>query len=150
MSDTGQPSESIVTLDSGALVTARLGHLQMIQDVVARMSNRSSALKGFCVTMVAAVIALKADELGLRLMWLLSLVALLAACDAAYLRIEADFRGLYRRVAQRPLEQALDLTIERPDKTFDGYRTALKSWAVWPFYTVIAATIVAIGATSHD
>jgi hypothetical protein len=79
-------------LSPEALATLRAAHLQMIQGIIGRMSAASAALKGFCITTTAAILALQGDALGVRVFWLLVLVALFAMCDAGYLRMERDFR----------------------------------------------------------
>ena len=67
----------------------------MIQGIVGRMSANSAALKGFCITGTAAILAVQGEALGVRALWLLVLVALFAMCDAGYLRMERDFRRLW-------------------------------------------------------
>lgn len=128
-----------------ALATLRSAHLQMIQGIIGRMSATSATLKGFCITTTAAILALKGDELGVRVFWLLVLVALFAMCDAGYLRMERDFRRLYGTVAKRPLSAAEDMAIERPNGHASGYVGAVVSWSVAAFYISIAAAVVFIG-----
>ena len=116
-------------LGSEALASLRVGHLQMIQGIVGRMSGSSAALKGFCISVTAAVVALQANELGSRLWWLLVVVALFALCDAGYLRMERDFRKLYGVIAARPLDDAADMRIERPKSHASAYVGAMTSWS---------------------
>ena len=117
----------------------------MIQDVIGRMSANSAALKGFCITSTAAILALQGDALGGRVFWLLVLVGLFAMCDAGYLRMERDFRHLYTTIAKRPLLMAEDMTIERPRGDASGYIRAVVSWSVAAFYICVAAAVVLIG-----
>jgi hypothetical protein len=117
----------------------------MIQGIVGRMSGISATLKGFCVTATGAIIALKGDELGARIFWLLVLVALFAMCDAGYLRMERDFRRLYATVAKRPLLAAEDMAIERPTGHASGYIGSMVSWSVAAFYVCVAAAVILIG-----
>lgn len=136
----------VTGLTPEALVALRAAHLQMIQGIVGRMSGSSAALKGFCVTVTGAIIALKGDELGARVFWLLVLVALFAMCDAGYLRMERDFRRFYATVAKRPLSAAEDMGIERPRGHASGYVAAMVSWSVAAFYLFVALAVVLIGA----
>lgn len=117
----------------------------MIQSIIGRMSAASATLKGFCITTTAAILALQGDALGVRVFWLLVLVALFAMCDAGYLRMERDFRRLYATTARRPLATAEDMAIERPNGHASGYVGAVVSWSVAAFYTCIAAAVVLIG-----
>ena len=111
-----------------ALATLRAAHLQIIQGIIGRMSANSAALKGFCITTTAAILALQGDVLGRRVFWLLVLVALFAMCDAGYLRMERDFRRLYGTTAKRPLSTAEDMTIERPKGHASGYIAPPDRW----------------------
>lgn len=109
------------------------------------MSANSAALKGFCITTTAAILAFQGDALGVRVFWLLVLVALFAMCDAGYLRMERDFRCLYTATAKRPLSAAEDIGIERPKGDASGYAGAVVSWSVAAFYICVAAAVIIIG-----
>ncbi|MCA0356039.1 MAG: hypothetical protein LCH78_03970 [Proteobacteria bacterium] len=117
----------------------------MIQGIVGRMSANSAALKGFCITGTAAILAVQGEALGVRALWLLVLVALFAMCDAGYLRMERDFRRLYAATARRRLSEAEDMAIERPRADASGYISAIVSWSVAAFYGCIAGAVVLIG-----
>ncbi len=74
-------------------------HLEFIQAIVARMASHSFLLKGWSVTLVAAVLAIAANQSCVAL----AAVALLPAVtfwglDAYYLRQERLFRRLYDAV----------------------------------------------------
>ena len=144
----GTAKESSTTaagLSPEALATLRAAHLQMIQGIIGRMSANSATLKGFCITTTAAILAFQGDTLGVRVFWLLVLVALFAMCDAGYLRMERDFRRLYVTTSKRPLSTAEDMAIERPEGHASGYIGALLSWSVAAFYNCIAAAVILIG-----
>jgi len=126
----------------------RIAHLQMIQGVIARMSAASLGLKGFCASATAAILALKAEELGLKSLWLTSIVLIFALCDANYLRLETEFRRLYKIVASRDLSSADDMLIERPSPTFGTVVRSLTSWSVGLFYGAIMMVILAISLFS--
>lgn len=145
LSTAKESSTATTGLSPEALATLRAAHLQMIQGVIGRMSANSAALKGFCITTTAAILALQGDALGGRVFWLLVLVALFAMCDAGYLRMERDFRHLYRATAKRALSAAEDLAIERPPSHASGYVGAVVSWSVAAFYICVAVAVVLIG-----
>lgn len=145
LSTAKESSTTAAGLSPEALATLRSAHLQMIQGVIGRMSGNSAALKGFCITTTAAILALKGDELGARVFWLLVLVALFGMCDAGYLRMERDFRRLYATVAKRPLSTAGDMAIERPNGDASGYVAAVISWSVAAFYICVATAVILIG-----
>lgn len=74
----------------------RIKHLEFIQATIARQASHSFAVKGWSLTVSAAIYAYAASHLT----WWLALVALLppiafAWLDAFYLRQERMFRELY-------------------------------------------------------
>jgi hypothetical protein len=75
---------------------AHLKHLEMIQNVITRMAQNSFALKGWTVTLVAALFAL-ADMERKPLYLVATLLAVLVfwVLDAFFLRQENLFRKLY-------------------------------------------------------
>jgi hypothetical protein len=83
----------------------RVKHLEMIQAIVTRMAGNSFLVKGWTVTVAAALVAVAAKDSEARF----ALVALLPALsfwglDAYYLRYERLFRQLYEGVRTAPEE----------------------------------------------
>ncbi len=81
------------------MTEAQLRHLDLIQAVIARMAQNSFLLKGWSVTVVAALLGLGIKEGS----WALALVGYIPlvtfwGLDAYYLRQERLFRGLYDTV----------------------------------------------------
>ena len=76
-----------------------LKYLTFIQDVIARMNRNAFQLKGWCITIVAALAALAVDK-GSLLLFIVAAVATVPFCflDAYYLLMERQFRGLYSDV----------------------------------------------------
>jgi len=76
-------------------------HLELIQNVISRLSQQSFALKGVSVTLVLAVFAFVGNNTNSTNLWIALLPALsFWGLDAYYLRQERLFRELYRSVAQ--------------------------------------------------
>lgn len=74
-------------------------HLELLQGVITRMANNGFLLKGWSVTLVAAVLALGAEAENLRLLWIAFLPALLFwGLDGYFLAQERLFRKLYEAV----------------------------------------------------
>ena len=71
-------------------------HLEFIQNVIARMANNSFLLKGWAVTLVAALFALAAQNTNLNFV-ILGFFPVIAfwILDAYYLRQERLFRQLF-------------------------------------------------------
>lgn len=114
------------------LVQLRLGHLNMVQGIIGRLSGFSATAKNFSVTLAAAAVGVNISQDTKGLLWIaLAAVALLLIVDAYYLAHERAFRDLYDEIAQRPLEEAKDLGITRPPLKV---LRALGSFSVWFFY----------------
>lgn len=87
-------------------------HLKMIQDVIMRMNRSSFLLKGWCVTLVSAIIALAAKQNDGRF----TLVALVPIVmfwilDGFFLWQENLFRALYDRVRDTA-ENSIDFSMD--------------------------------------
>jgi hypothetical protein len=79
---------------------AKIAHLGFIQAVIARMGTNSFLLKGWSLTLVAALFALSAKDSDRRFIFLAYFpVAFFWFLDAFFLRQEKLFRKLYEEVA---------------------------------------------------
>lgn len=76
-----------------------LRYLTFIQDVITRMNRNAFQLKGWSITIVAALAALAVDK-GSLLLFIVAAAATMPFCflDAYYLLMERQFRGLYNDV----------------------------------------------------
>ena len=78
---------------------AKLAHLQMIQAVVTRMAGNSFLIKGWSITLVAALFALAAANTNELFIYLAYFPTFMFwALDAYFLRQERLFRKLYDHV----------------------------------------------------
>jgi hypothetical protein len=116
----------------------RVKYLEMIQAIVTRMAGNSFLVKGWTVTIVAALIAVAAKEAEVRF----ALVALLPAfpfwgLDAYYLRYERLFRELYNDVRVASDEK---LTDDPYSLSIAPYVEKCPSW----FRTLRTAHVVAL------
>src|SRR2546421_11687138 len=77
----------------------RVRHLELVQSVVARLSNESFVVKGWAITVGAALIgfAISVDSAGLAFAAILPSL-LFWALDTYFLRSERLFRSLYDSV----------------------------------------------------
>lgn len=71
-------------------------HLEMIQNIIGRMSNSSFLIKGWCITLISVLLAIGTQNTNIRLI-LITLLPLIMfwILDAYYLRQERLFRKLY-------------------------------------------------------
>lgn len=122
---------------------AALKHLEFIQSIVTRMAKNSFLLKGWSVTLVAAIFVLTVNNPSVYLIFIALFPALAFwGLDAYYLRQERLFRQLYKNA------------IEEPDniRTFSmdtsGYERNVQNWfdtaiskSVLPFHGAIVSTV---------
>jgi len=82
------------------MLTEKIKHLEMIQAVIGRMAANSALLKGWSVTLAAALIGLAAGKDAKLQYAFLGLFPpiFFAVLDAYYLRQERLFRKLYDRI----------------------------------------------------
>lgn len=99
-------------LDQESLVQMRVAHLDMIQSIIARLSGFSANAKTFCITILAALVAVAFQKPVPEMIWAgIAVPLVFASLDAYYLALEKQFRALYAAVCSRALDQAADLTI---------------------------------------
>jgi hypothetical protein len=112
----------------------KVAHLQMIQGVIQRMGQNSFALKGWCVTIVAALFALTAKDANTRVGWVALIpIITLGFLDAYYVWQERRFRDLFDAVAA-PDSGVLPFSM-RPDAfSSRSFGAALRSASIWAFY----------------
>ena len=121
-------------------------HLEFIQVVITRMNTNSFLIKGWMVTIAAAVLALFASTLN-RSFVLCGLppTVLFWCLDAYYLTQERRFRGLYNDVAGvSDSPQYLKAFEMRPGLYSGGkysYCSVFWSQAIWPLYLAVVASL---------
>jgi hypothetical protein len=119
-------------------------HLQAVQATIARMATQASTVKGWCVTVTAALLGFSATthKPPVALVALYVVVSF-AVLDCYYLSVERSFRRLYDEVVA---ETAPDwsLTISRP--TLGSMFEAAKSPSVFILYGASAISIVTVAA----
>lgn len=120
-------------------------HIELIQGVINRMAGNSFLLKGWCVTLVAALFALAAQGAN---QWY-ALVGLLPALvfwglDAYYLRQERLFRKLYDTVRRGELDTDPYCMNTQPYSTHvpSVWRTAWSFSVAWLHGAVVAAVLI--------
>lgn len=122
----------------------RMKHLELVQNALSRMGTNSAGLKGFCMGIVAALIALAGAIDKPRVLFLgLPIVFAFAVLDAAYLSLERGFRNHYDELRQRPLDQEPDFHITPSGNP--SLTKAFFSWSVVGFYGVAVTIVVVTG-----
>jgi len=126
-------------------------HLEMIQAVINRMAANSFSLKAWCITLVAAMLALAAKDSDKRLVAVAYYpVAMFWILDGYFLFQERLFRRLYDEVRMRD-ETAIDFSMDTgPFKTELGLWSSVFSRTLNLFYsTMIVAIVLSIILVSN-
>jgi hypothetical protein len=122
----------------------RMKHLELVQNAITRMGANSTALKGYCMAIVAAVVGLAgAIEKPRILLLAVPIVFVLSVLDASYLRLERGFIRQYNSLRVMGLDRDPDFEIE-PDLSSGIFKTYF-SWSVIGFYSAAAAILVSVG-----
>jgi hypothetical protein len=98
----------------------KLKHLEFIQNVITRLNGNSFLIKGWSVTIVAALFALAAKDSDTRLL-LVAYVPVFAFwfLDGFFLSYERRYRDLYEFMAERPAEDT-NFSLKMPRMTWNS------------------------------
>jgi hypothetical protein len=121
---------------------AELKHLEFIQGVIARLANNSFLLKGWSVTLVAAILALTVRDPGIYTIFLALFPALVFwGLDAFYLAQERHFREMHKDARTGKIE-VLSMDPYSYESGFKGWFGSVKSRSVFPFHVVIVGVVI--------
>lgn len=86
-------------------------HLGILQNIIQRMASNSSAMKGYCITMVSAILVLVADK-GQPKYAFIAIIPnfLFMILDTYYLVLEKGFRESYNDFINKYSKNRLDIT----------------------------------------
>ena len=127
----------------------KIAYLQMLQGVIARMSDNSRAMKGWCLTVASAIcgFAISSEEQALHLVAMVSTL-FFWALDAAYLSQERCFVSLYNKFIKDGDDAATMLFSMDTKQLHCGRNTwlgaFLGSWSTIGFYLPIIIIFLAI------
>jgi hypothetical protein len=135
--DTAKPAEM--------RLEEKLQRRDHLQKIVTRMADNSFKLKGWCLTLVSALLglALKSDSTGAVSPAAIAFLAIIptvifAALDAYYLALERGFRGLYDA-------SSYPETITPPKITLGAIALAAKPFATSGLYVALIVMEVLVG-----
>jgi hypothetical protein len=124
-------------------VESKVEHLKFLQAAIARMGSNSFLLKGWTVTLVAALFAFgakEADRAFVVIAWIPLLV--FAGLDAYFLCRERRFRRLYAKVAAKPDDALVDYAMDTSDfQAIETWRRALVSKTIVWYYLPVAGLL---------
>ena len=122
----------------------KIAHLQMIQAAITRMAVNSFMVKGWTVTLVAALFALAAADANRRFVFVAYLPAVMFwVLDAYFLRQERLFRKLYDQVREAK-DGAIDFSMNT--HPFNVGTTWSVAWSrtLCLFHGTVTATIIVV------
>lgn len=124
-------------------------HLNILQSVISRMANNSASCKTWCVTIVAAALALMAGNSNGNLVLLVIFpVVVFMALDCYYLMLENRFRDSYNGFVKKVHLSTVsedDLFLIAP--TGSAWKATVKSvssFSIWPFYGFLLLVAVVV------
>lgn len=115
----------------------RVKYLELVQDVIARMSGNSATIKRSSLVVAAAAISVS-TALGkpLILLFTAALIFVFAFLDAHYLRIERCYRDLYDEIRNEAPTRRPDFRLKPPATSAAAHPVAglMISWSVAGLY----------------
>lgn len=121
-------------------------HMDYIQSAISRMASNSFYLKGWNVTIIAAIVALSFKESDWRIYaCALALNIVFWVLDAYYLKQEKLFRELYNKVSKISDDNLVDFsmnTSEFKEKVSAIPCLMIKNIPITPLYLSISAVLI--------
>lgn len=105
----------------------KIKHLELIQNIIDRMAGNSFALKGWSVSLVAAIFAL-ANKDADKLYFLVAYIPIIIfwGLDSYYLLQERLYRSLYEKVRLLP-ENKINFSLNTASQEFKTSKNAFTS-----------------------
>lgn len=126
----------------------RMKHLELTQNAITRMGTNGASLKGYCMTLVAAIIGLAAAVSKEQiLIYTIPIIIGFALLDAAYLSLERGFRNHYDSIRVTQIDVQPDFHIL---SSGSSYWKCFLSWSVGGFYLAIIAVMISISYLMPD
>lgn len=120
-------------------------YLQFLQNNIARMNTNSAQAKGWCIAIIAALLAIFAQTNNELFIWICLIpVILFCILDALYLQQEHKFVGMYNDyVKENENKPAVyEMPMKSYSKGIKGFLKALSSWSVSLVYGMLLFVIV--------
>lgn len=125
-------------------------HLDMVQSAINRMAGNSFILKGWTITLTAALFDLAAKD-AQRWVIVIAFFPAIAfwGLDAFYLELERRFRRMHEEVAKKLRGEPstiilFEMTTKRYGNGAKGWGQALFSRSVLPFHGIVVGLILLV------
>lgn len=117
----------------------KIKHLEFIQLIITRMNVNSFMVKGWLITLVAAIFVLSEKDSNVKFLWLTPFVSILFwILDGFFVSTERKYRGLYDHV--RSLSEAqidYSMNAEAYSGGKNGFIPSFFSLTLLLFYPII-------------
>lgn len=148
-------AKDYITSDEGAKLQNVLHkELDLIQAVITRMAQNSFKMKGWCVTLVAAIFSLaEKSEITTVSIPLSVMVLFFWALDSNYLRLEKLYRALYDVVRKRrkaeDYAELYSLGPESVNVKVDGVLDIMCSWSEFLMYAPLILLLLSVSKFTY-
>jgi hypothetical protein len=124
---------------------SRLKHLEMLQQVIARMANNSFLVKGWSITLISALLAFATKDKMAAMAWIAFLPLIsFWLLDGFFLYQERLFRALYINNSKPPLNFPSDLSFDTSKIEGVSWVDAIFSTSLIIFHGLLAVMILAV------
>lgn len=117
----------------------KIKHLEFIQLIITRMNVNSFLVKGWLVTLVAAIFVLSEKDANTKFLWFAPFAAILFwSLDGFFVSIERQYRGLYdhvRKLNEEQIDYSMDTSSYSGGR--NGFLRSLLSITLLLFYPII-------------
>lgn len=124
----------------------QIKHIEIIQSVVTRCNTNSFQIKGWCITVVSALLALYASTDTISMISIAILPILFFwFLDSFYLQTERRYTGLYNDVISNDVNVPLfNMSIEKYEDGKYSYWDTFMSGTIWGFYVPLLFIILVL------
>lgn len=124
----------------------KLKHLEIVQNVIGRMANNSFFIKGWCITLVSALLALESQNTNTKLITVTLLPLIMFwVLDAYFLKREHLFRKLYEEVClTKETEISFSMDTSAVKNKANSFPKILFSRTLVLFYGTILLAIILV------
>ena len=123
-------------------------HMDYVQSAISRMASNSFHIKGWNVTIIAAIVALSFKESDWRIYaCALALNFVFWFLDAYYLRQEKLFRELYNQISKIDDDEAVDFSMDTSKfkkEVLAIPRLMLTNISITPLYSSISLVLLVL------
>ena len=125
---------------------AKLKHLEFIQNVITRMSSNSFLIKGWSITLIAAIFALAAKDSNSNFIYIIYLVLpAFWILDGFFISQERQYRKLYQDTSLK-INDEIDFCMKPSEAHLkeNGWLKGIFSKTLLCFYGLLSLTIALV------